>query len=182
MGWTAPRTFVTSEVETAAIFNAHLRDNLLAANAPPIRKTADESVTSSTVLQNDDHLSSAVVAGTYYVTVYLNGTSAANAAGHLGVAFTFPTASAAHFWGVGPATALASGHVGTIETIAFNAVTSGTLITSYGLSTSNNTIVLRLFFVFTASGTLQFQWAQSVSSVSASTLKTGSHMVLQQVA
>lgn len=28
MSWTAPRTFVTGEVETAAIFNAHLRDNL----------------------------------------------------------------------------------------------------------------------------------------------------------
>jgi hypothetical protein len=28
MGWTNPRTFVTGEVETAAIFNAHLRDNL----------------------------------------------------------------------------------------------------------------------------------------------------------
>ena len=29
MGWTAPRTFVAAEVETAAIFNAHLRDNML---------------------------------------------------------------------------------------------------------------------------------------------------------
>lgn len=29
MGWTAPRTFVTAEIETAAIFNTHLRDNLL---------------------------------------------------------------------------------------------------------------------------------------------------------
>lgn len=29
MSWTAPRTFVAGEVETAAIFNAHLRDNLL---------------------------------------------------------------------------------------------------------------------------------------------------------
>lgn len=28
MSWTAPRTFVTGEIETAAIFNTHLRDNL----------------------------------------------------------------------------------------------------------------------------------------------------------
>lgn len=28
MSWTTPRTFVAGEVETAAIFNAHLRDNL----------------------------------------------------------------------------------------------------------------------------------------------------------
>lgn len=29
MGWTAPRTFVTGEIETATIFNTHLRDNTL---------------------------------------------------------------------------------------------------------------------------------------------------------
>ncbi len=29
MTWTAPRTWVTSEVPTAAIFNTHVRDNLL---------------------------------------------------------------------------------------------------------------------------------------------------------
>lgn len=28
MAWTTPRTFVTAEIETAAIFNTHLRDNL----------------------------------------------------------------------------------------------------------------------------------------------------------
>lgn len=29
MGWTAPRTWVAGELETAAIFNPHIRDNLL---------------------------------------------------------------------------------------------------------------------------------------------------------
>lgn len=29
MGWTAPRTWVVGEIETAAIFNPHIRDNLL---------------------------------------------------------------------------------------------------------------------------------------------------------
>jgi hypothetical protein len=29
MGWTSPRTFVAGELETATIFNTHLRDNLL---------------------------------------------------------------------------------------------------------------------------------------------------------
>jgi len=29
MGWTSPRTFVTGEIETATIFNTHLRDNLI---------------------------------------------------------------------------------------------------------------------------------------------------------
>mgnify|MGYP001592239233 CR=1 FL=1 len=30
MAWTAPRTWVTSELVTAAIMNTHIRDNLLA--------------------------------------------------------------------------------------------------------------------------------------------------------
>lgn len=45
MSWTTPRTFVAGETETAAIFNAHLRDNLNAiatvqSYAPTIGGTA----------------------------------------------------------------------------------------------------------------------------------------------
>jgi hypothetical protein len=33
--WTAPRTWVTSEIVTATIMNTHVRDNLLAINSTP---------------------------------------------------------------------------------------------------------------------------------------------------
>lgn len=182
-GWTSPRTWVTSEIVTAAEMNAHVRDNFNAINGF-VQKTADESVTSSTVLQNDDHLLYTIgAAGTYVVDCYLIGTSAANAAGDLAVAFTFPTASATYYTGFGPDIGLASGHVQTGEWIAANTgITSGSLITAYGLSTSQLGIWLHVVFTFTATGTLRFQWAQNVSSGSASTLKAGSHMTVKQVA
>lgn len=43
MSWTAPRTFVTGELETASIFNTHLRDNLL-ETAPAKVTTKGDSV------------------------------------------------------------------------------------------------------------------------------------------
>jgi len=35
MAWTTPRTWVTRELVTAAIMNAHVRDNLSALKSPP---------------------------------------------------------------------------------------------------------------------------------------------------
>lgn len=183
MGWTSPRTWVTSEVVTAALMNTHIRDNLNAINGF-VRKTADESVTSSTTLQNDDHLLFSIGAtGTYVMDWFLIGTSAANAAGDLNVAWTFPTASTATAFGMGPDISLASAGVSTGQWSA-NAVTltSGTLYNSYGLSTFNLSIWLHTMFVFTATGTVQLQWAQNASNANASTLKAGSHATMRQVA
>lgn len=47
MSWTAPRTFVTGEVETAAIFNTHLRDNMIALQ-PVAASIATLQTTAST--------------------------------------------------------------------------------------------------------------------------------------
>lgn len=41
MAWTAPRTWVSSEVPTAAIMNAHIRDNLLVQDANAAQLPAD---------------------------------------------------------------------------------------------------------------------------------------------
>ena len=43
MAWTAPRTWVTNEVVTKAIMDAHVRDNLL-ETAPAAATTADELI------------------------------------------------------------------------------------------------------------------------------------------
>jgi len=179
-GWTTPRTWVSGEVVTAAEMNAHVRDNLNAINAF-VRKTADESVTSSATLQNDDHLLYAIPAtGTYVFEIHLLALSAANAAGDLQVGFTFPTGTF-YLNGYGPDVSLASGSV---STGAWGAapITSGVAALSFGLSTTSNGIYLHGLFIATATGTVQFQWSQSGSNASASTLKTGSHMLVRQVA
>lgn len=48
MAWTTPRTFVTGEVETASIFNTHLRDNLTALQPQANAVVTLESTASTT--------------------------------------------------------------------------------------------------------------------------------------
>ena len=181
MGWTAPRTWVAAEVVTAAIMNTHVRDNLNALNGY-VRKTADESVTSSTTLQNDDHLLYTIGAtGTYVADVFLFATSAANAAGDLNVGWSFPTGTL-HYGGAGLGLGLASGNDGTVTPPGLLSATSGTSVLGFGLSTSTLIITIRAILIATATGTLQFMWCQNSSNANASTLKSGSHMTVKQTA
>ena len=182
-GWTTPRTWVASAGVTAAEMNAHVRDNLNAINGF-VRKTADESVTSSTTLQNDDHLLYTIsAAGTYVIDVQLFALSAADAAGDIKVGFTFPTGTFL-LTGAGPHNSLASGS-NVVGEWTGATLTSGTTTIPYGLS-ANGTIPLgirlRGIFIATATGTLQLQWAQVASNASASTVKANSFMTVQQVA
>lgn len=48
MAWTAPRTWVAGEVPTAAIFNTHLRDNLLALQPVSNTVAASQGTASTT--------------------------------------------------------------------------------------------------------------------------------------
>jgi hypothetical protein len=181
MGWTIPRTFVTGEVETAAIFNAHLRDNLNALNGF-VRKTADESVTSSTALQNDNELLYTIPgAGSYIFDVTLFAVSAANAAGDLLIGFSFP-AGTCHFGAAGADAGIASGHIQTGEWVGALSATSGVTNIGYGLSTTVLMIRLHGLLIATASGTLQLMWAQAASNANASTVKAGSFLEVKQAA
>lgn len=181
MAWTAPRTWVTSEVVTAAVMNAHVRDNLTALNGY-VLKTADESVTSSTALQNDNHLAYSIgAAGTYPFDLYLYATSAANAAGDIKVAFTFPTGTM-HFSGWAADSGIASGAIQTGVWVAKLSAVSGTDTFDAGLSTATLGIVIHGVLIATATGTLQTQWAQLASNANASTVKAGSHLIVRQAA
>lgn len=179
-GWTAPPTFVPGAL-TAAQLNTALRDNLNAINGY-VLKSADESVTSSTALQNDNHLLYTIGAvGTYVADLYLFGTSAANAAGDLNVGFSFPTGTL-HYSATGLGLTLASGNDGTVTPPGLLSATSGTSVLGVGLSTSTLFVWVHAILTATATGTLQFMWCQNSSNASASTLKAGSHMTVRQVA
>lgn len=181
MAWQSPRTWVSSEVVTAAQMNAHVRDNLLALNGF-VRKTADESVTSSATLQNDNELTIAIpAAGSYVIDLRLYGSSAANAAGDLRVGFTFPTGTF-HF-GVGALdSSLASGAAADLAATGNLSATSGSTVLGIGLSTTVTYSKVEALLIATAAGTLQMQWAQLASNANASTIKAGSHMRMAQVA
>ena len=52
MAWTAPRTWSSGEVDTAALMNAQVRDNMLflwTAHAARVYRTATQSITSATL-------------------------------------------------------------------------------------------------------------------------------------
>jgi len=166
--------FTTAEVVTATKLDQLAVDYVI--------KTADESVTSSTTLQNDDHLLYTVAAtGTYAFDLYLIATSAANAAGDINVAFTFPTGTM-RLWGPGSDPALASGTLAQSKFAASTAVTSGTAWQDFGLSTTSLGFNIHGLFTATATGTLQFQWAQFASNANATTVRAGSHLIVKQVA
>lgn len=144
-------------------------------------KPTDESVTSSTTLQNDDHLLGAIpAAGTYLFDLYAM-VSGGNAAGDIKFGFTFPTGTL-HFMGLGLDVSLASGTTGTMETNSKQGAASGTTIIGYGISTTPTWIQLHGILIATAAGTLQTQWAQVASSPTASKVLAGSHLVLKPVA
>jgi len=173
--WTVPRTWVAGEKPPAATLNDHIRNNLEALNGF-VRKTADESVTSSAVLQNDDHLLFSIPqAGTYAFEFVIFATSAANAAGDIQIQLTGPTGTFT-FGGVGLDITLASGNTGTVNMAGI----STTL--NFGVSTTQTMILIKGILVATASGTLQLQWAQQTSNANATTVKAGSHMFVRQVA
>jgi hypothetical protein len=149
-----------------------------------VRKTADESVTSSTTLQNDNELLLAVSANcTYAFRVWLLATDATDVNGDIKFAFTFPTGAVCHFSGRGPHTLLASGAFGDGEYIGRNTATSGSTVASYGLSTSVIGIeITGLLIVSSTAGNLQLQWAQNASDANATTVQAGSFMTLDRVA
>jgi hypothetical protein len=179
--WTAPRTWVAAEKPPASTLNDHIRNNLEALNGYK-EKTADESVTSSTTLQDDNHLLFSIPqAGTYVFDARLFMTSAANAAGDIKVGFTFPTGTC-HFAFIGLDDTLASGFKGPMHGQGALSATSGTTALALGLSTSTLFGSVQGILIATASGTLTLQWAQLASNASASTVKSGSHMLVRQVA
>ena len=154
MAWTAPKTWSAGETLTAANFNAQIRDNELALGPHLLaRKTADES-TSSTTLQNDDHL--------FTPTIPLNEVwllewvlTSVNAAGAFKVAITFPSGTfSGAITGIGGDLFVSgNGTVTNTQTASSNSATDG--------------MQHRLRGVFTCGGTggvATLQWASSAGT------------------
>ena len=183
MSWPTSPAAVSGSPIPAAGWNA-IRADVAAMNGF-VRKTADQSISSSTVLTNDTHLLYAIpAAGTYLVDVYALANSAADAAGDIAVGFSFP-AGTMYFMGPGPHNSLASGSNVLGEWIARPSATSGSTNIPFGLSLNGGIplgFTVHAMFVATASGTLRFMWAQQTSSASATKVWAGSHMLVRQVA
>ncbi|MCX5587537.1 hypothetical protein [Streptomyces erythrochromogenes] len=144
---------------------------LLASSMLPytVYKAADESVTSSTTLQDDNHLILPLAANaTYTIEGGLFYDGQFNA-GNLKMTWSLPSLATIVWSANGPAT-------GGAAAFASNAVTSGNIsIGTYGTGGSKTTAsISATVTTFATAGNMTLRWAQDGSHATATTIYAGS--------
>jgi hypothetical protein len=139
------------------------------AEALKVRKTANESVTSSTVLQNDNELKLSLAANKSYIidgVIFASSTSAT------------PDLKLGFF-----------GQSGIIAAIGYQQGSNDGVLISSGevsgtIDVPNGRTVIRIHGTITTAGTsgdLQLKWAHAVSNVAAVTVMQGSNLRAQEI-
>lgn len=173
MAYTDPRTWTTNELVTAAIMNTHVRDNFRATTST-IPKTADESVTSSAVLQDDDHLTFSIAANEVWYVCFVQWVSCASASVDYKNAFEGPASVTYHLSSYGANTAgtfAYTNHRSVADTSTWIAGSTGNLLLSEGIVVNGGT-----------AGNFRLQWSQAVSNGTATVLKRGSTLIRSKLA
>lgn len=171
-------TFLALEELTAANLNAAftaVTTSVTAITPLFVRKTSDETVNNSAVLQNDDALLLAMSASSTYLLdlrlIVNSGTTP-----DFKFTFTVPastTGSIQIFEGSTPSTAAAvlQGPFSLTATSATSGIAGDQIILVQGVVVVSST-----------AGNLQFQWAQNTANASDTKVKANSYMMLQKVA
>lgn len=143
-----------------------------------LKKTADETVTSSGTIQDDDHLNFAVAANrTYEISGAIQADNASNNI-DIKLAFQLPTSASMKVYALGVQNAGGNAVQGSGLMTASN--TSKTFLINGGVSTL---IQFRGILVIGAnSGNVKFRWAQGTSNATGTIVRSGSYMVLRRVA
>lgn len=147
-----------------------------------VYKTADESVTSSTTNQPDDHLILAVAANLTYDLEFL-WIYAADSTADIKFGFSAPTGATLD-WGCH---AQLGGGTGISGSVAFDSQTIGQqafILGGFGAGNTQNMTARgwgRLVVSSTA-GNLSVNWSQNASSATSSIMRAGSKMTLRKVA
>jgi hypothetical protein len=171
MAWTTPKTWSAGETLTAANFNTHIRDNQLAMGDHILaQKTADESVSSNTTPQADDHLF--FTAGTSQIwflrlVLWCIDNGSGNFQGTVTVPAGAESRMSAIWW--------QPGSPSSVTTIHIQSTGGGTV----WICTPSAGMVLEFNGYLTTAGTAgnwQFNWAQGTSSGSTIVLKKGSYL------
>lgn len=141
-------------------------------------KTADESVTSSTTLQNDDHLVAALSANaTYIVDGYLMVFGSTPSTGDLKFDFTIPSGATMKYTSFGVvASSPATSYEATV-----NPNSTARVVGTNG-STDMGCNIRAYITVSSTSGNVQLRWAQNASNGTATGLRAGSHLRFTRVA
>lgn len=153
-------------------------------DAAAVVKPVNESVTSSTTLQDDNDLSFAVGASEIWIweaVLIVQG----NATGDIKVGFTWPAAPTYAKWFTASGVAAASDPTdGTADVLDSSVISTSGGNRSLGNSTSENGIVLRGVISNGANaGTVALQWAQATSDgTNATVVRAGSHLIARRIA
>jgi hypothetical protein len=163
--------FITDDVPSADQVNKWF------VNTTVARKTAMESVTSSTTLQGDDHLTVTVDANTIYeMTVMIRYDG--DAAGDIITGWTLPAGTSWDYIAVG-LTSTAAGY-NDDQTGAFDAA-STPAFGAIGAGTTCAAMLRGLLVVGGTGGGVQLRWAQRASSATPTRVFSNSYMVLRRV-
>jgi hypothetical protein len=166
----AAPVFVTNDVPSADQVNEWM------VNIHFVRKTATETVSSTTTLQNDDDLFLSVAASAIY-EVRMMLKIASQATDDLKVGFTGPAGYSFDWIGLGGDPAL-SGFAND-QTGLF---TTGATPIFAGMGGTNAPLmILGLLVVSSTAGTFQLQWAQGTLGASGTSLLANSYMRLERV-
>lgn len=169
MAWTTPRTWVASEVPTATIMNAHIRDNMEYTLHTLAYKTVDETVNNSATYQNDDELFFTVgTSQIWYLDILVAHQGDTTADWNL--QFTWPSGTGT-FQGVWP-------NATTSNMDNHNWVASGAVAGALPEGYSNESFpeVHGVLRTAGAGGTFQVQWAQATATAVNTTIKAGSRI------
>ena len=139
--------------------------------APTIAvKAADESVSSSTTLQVDDDLKFTVAADETWVFQLVIFGSSANGAGDLKYGFSIPSGTTGRFTN--------SGRPTNEDMVNTRDLDGDTNVGNLASGADHQVIYISgVAFVSSTAGTINWQWAQSVSDSTATVVKKGSHLV-----
>src|SRR4249920_332118 len=149
-----------------------------------VRKSASESLASSTTMQNDDHLTFTLAASSVYeLRAYLSVSGSAGGDFKTQWAFTGPASGGNHTtrYAVGPP--ITSSDV-TDSNLRSSRHAWGASAT-YGLDGSNTSHIEEGGLLDTTaggSGTITLQWAQNASVATSTVVSTGSYAILERLA
>jgi len=171
MGYTTPGTAVVGGIAPAALWNAGVRDNFEAILHPIARKTADESVTSSTALQDDDHLFTPSIPANEVWKFHLQLRVQPGAGGQKH-SFSFPSGGTMNFLAIG----LNSGATQYVQQPGEFTTSDGNSTTTQTFSGNNLYLIEALYIQGGTAGVVTFRWAQTSSNATASIVRANSSL------
>lgn len=145
------------------------------------RKSANQSITNSTTLQDDTHLQFTVAGSAIYRVEGLLIFNGATSGGGMRIGWSAPPLSSFDWIATGQNTG-ATATAGSVITNAQNLSSNNYGLGTIGTSTNMTAAVRGLLQTGTNGGTFKLQWAQALANATAVTMVQNTNITLQRVA